>query len=398
MRTILLNLRLLGLLLCGVSTLFVGMSLFPIFPLYAAELGASPTAAGIALALIYVASALGPTVTGMLSGRMRRRTLLIAAGVIGPPSIALLGAATALWQATALMAIAWFCGGVIITLVNVCTGIYAADAVRGRAYALMALAPPIGGLLGGAATSALLSRFDFTIACFGLAAFWAILPIVAFFTLDARAEQRRPQAQAAPQARFRISGAFALVLAASLLAHIAIAGGRLGSSLLMQSVGLPASDVALAAAISGSAAIPIILLIGALADRAGRRVAFTLVSVIAAGGAIMLLGATEPWQFCLAVTFLLVAYCSVNAQGAALVADLVPSAALGSAMARYTATGSIAAVVSLAGAGYAFVTFGPIVLFALAALLALIAGSVVGFGARRGGSRRVQPAVAPGGD
>lgn len=375
--------RLLGLLLSSLSTLFVGMSLFPLFPHYAAELGADPGAIGAALAVIYIASALGPALTGLLARRVRRKHLFIAAGMAGPPSIALLGQATALWQAVALIAFAWFCGGVILTLVNIFTGVYANDAVRGRAYALMSLAPPLGGLLGGAAMTVLLEQFDFAAACIGLAVVWAVLPLVGLLTLDSRVEQGRTATPARSQGRVMPGRAFGLVLGASLLAHIAISAGRLGGPLLMQTQGLPPGAVATAAAVSGAASIPLILLFGSLADRFGRKLAFALSGVIAAIGAVLHIGAVEPWQFWLATTLLLAAYCTSNALGATLTADIVAPAALGGAMAQYTAAGSVAGVVSFAGTGYLYAQAGPTALFAAAALLGLMSvGMVLGVGRR----------------
>lgn len=398
MRTIITNLRLLGLLLSSLSTLFVGMSLFPIFPLYAAELGAGPGAVGASLAVIYVASTLGPMATGMLARRVPRKLLFIAAGIVGPPSIALLGHVTVLWQAVALMAIAWFCGGVILTLVNVFTGIYAEGAVRGRAFALMSLSAPLGALLGGAAITALLSRFDFAAACLGLAGVWSMLPLLGLLTLDSRAEQREDAVRAPVSAPARPTLAFYLVLVASLLSHIAIGVGRLGTSLLMQAQELPATDVAATAAISGIASIPLILLFGALGDRLGRRPAFALSGVLAAAGVALQIGATAPWQFWLAATLLLAAYCASNALGAALAADIVDQAALGGAMARYGAAGSVAAVISFAAAGYAFALLGPTPLFALAALLGLVAAAFVLQSGRQQAARQPAPVVVSGGD
>lgn len=390
--------RLLGLLLSSISTLFVGMSLFPLFPHYAAELGAGPGAIGAALAVIYIASALGPALTGLLAKRVRRKQLFIAAGIAGPPSIALLGQATALWQVVALMAFAWFCGGVILTLVNVFTGVYADDTVRGRAYALMSLAPPLGGLLGGAAMTMLLARFDFAAACIGLSVVWAVLPVVGLLTLDGRVERGRTATPARGRGRAAPGRAFSLVLGASLLAHIAISASRLGGPLLMQTQGLPPAAVATAAAVSGAASIPLILLFGTLADRVGRRLAFALSGIIAAMGAALHIGAAEPWQFWLAATLLLAAYCTSSALGAALTADIVAPAALGGAMAQYTAAGSVAGVLSFAGTGYLYAQAGPNPLFGTAALLGLISVAVVLRVGRRPVAPAIPSALAPAGD
>ncbi|HMQ30683.1 MAG TPA: hypothetical protein PKD53_08130 [Chloroflexaceae bacterium] len=395
MHTILRQPRLLGLLLCSVSTLFVGMSLFPLFPHYAAGLGAGPGAVGAALAVIYLASTIGPLATRLVARRISRRLLFIAAGCLGPPSIALLGQATALWQAVALMSVAWFCGGIILTLVSVFTSIYADVAVRARAFAVVSLAPPLGGLLGGAATGALLSRFDFAAACLVLGAVWVILPLVGALTLDVRAERGR-MATPPPTRGGAAGGAFGLVLGASLLAHIAISAGRLGGSLLMQTQALTAAAVATTAAVSGLASIPLILLCGALGDRVGRRAAFVLACALAAAGAALHLGATAPWHFWVAATLLLTAYCAAGALAGALTADTVAPAALGGAMARLSAVGSLASVLSFAGTGYLYDLAGPGALFGAAALLGVGAAAAVLRLGTGGRAPAATPALASG--
>lgn len=368
MRSIITRPRLLGLLLSGVATLFVGMSLFPLFPPVAAELGAEPALVGLSLAAIYLASALGPAAAGLLARRVGRKPLFIAAGMVGPPAVALFGQAQALWQAVALMAVAWFCGGIILTLLNLFTGIYSEASIRGRAYALMALATPLGALLGGAATTILLSRLNLAAACLAMALVWGLAPLMGLLALDARAEQGRPARAVgvSPQ----LGGGFWLVLAASLLANITLAVGRLGSVLAMQAQAMPPAEITAASAISGVAALPLILLFGALADRFGRRPAYGLASAVAALGAALLAGAAAPWQFWLAATLLLTAYCASGGLGAALAADVLAGIDLG-AMAIYTATSSIASVLSFACTGTAFVTLGPGPTFGSAALLGL---------------------------
>jgi MFS family permease len=60
--------------------LFTGMGLFPVLPLYATGLGATPTLVGFYFAIIFGANALGPAVVGRLSHRLSPRSLLVAAG------------------------------------------------------------------------------------------------------------------------------------------------------------------------------------------------------------------------------------------------------------------------------------------------------------------------------
>ena len=48
------------LFLSSVIVLFVGMGLFPVLPLYAAQLGASRTTIGLLFSLMYAANSAGP--------------------------------------------------------------------------------------------------------------------------------------------------------------------------------------------------------------------------------------------------------------------------------------------------------------------------------------------------
>lgn len=363
-----------GLLLGSLATFFVGMSLFALFPLYAAGFGVGPTALGLALTLVYAANAAGPIMAGQVVRRVSRRRLFLATGLAGPITLILLGHATDFRLIVALMAFTWFCGGIDVMLLNIAMRHAAGEGARGRAYTLLGLTVPLGALLGGMATSQLLIHWDFAAVCVMLAGVWCVLPLVGLFTPDDSIEPAPHRHKAGP---VQPGAAFVALLVASLLAHTAIDIGRLGTVLVMVAGGFAATDVASITGTSALAAMPLILLFGVLADRIGRRSTLTLSCVTTAAGMATLALATARWQLWLAAVLLLVALCTFGSLGAARVADLMAPGAFDTAMARYNAAGAIAGVLSFAVAGYAFEALGPTQLFAGAALLSLVAATLV---------------------
>lgn len=119
------------------AVLFTGIGLFPLLPLYATTLGASPTLVGFYFASIFAANALGPMAAGWLSHYLTTRTTFVAAGIAGVVTLILLGQATTLTQPFLLTAIFWFAAGISLTLVTVLVGIRALAAPFGRLFYLL---------------------------------------------------------------------------------------------------------------------------------------------------------------------------------------------------------------------------------------------------------------------
>ena len=63
--------------------LFVGMGLFPVLPVYAAEFGATRTVIGLYYALMYAANAAGAMLTNRLAARLTHKGLFVAVGALG---------------------------------------------------------------------------------------------------------------------------------------------------------------------------------------------------------------------------------------------------------------------------------------------------------------------------
>jgi MFS family permease len=370
--------RQLGLvLLCNILPLLIGMGLFPLLPLYTAQLGATHALIGLYFAVVYVASAAGVMLSNWLAERLPRRAVFMAGGFVGASAMGLLGTATALWQATLLTAAVWLCGGITLTLLNVYTGLISDNASRGRLFSLMTLAYPLAAVVGGAIVGPLVAAGGFPLTFAVLGTLWVIQPIAGFFALrDPRFAGPAPRVPIAAD-HAPLGRGYLLLVLASLLSLLGISIGRLGTSLSMQSLAFAPGDLASTSTIGGLAAIPAVLLFGALSDRLGRRLCLLVSYAMAAGGAVTLALATQLWHFWLAATLLLVAWCASRSIAAALATDLLPVERLGRGLTRLNAMDSLASIVGFAGVGVALDVFGATGVYLGAAVLVVMAAQLL---------------------
>jgi YNFM family putative membrane transporter len=375
--------------------LVIGMGLFPLLPLYAAQFGATRTLVGVYYAVVYLASAIGVFLTSWLAARIPTKRLFAAGSLLGIPTLALLGAATALWQVVLLTAIVWFCGAITLTLLSVFTGLVSDGASRGRSFSLMFLAYPLGAIVGGTAAGQLVAWLGYGPMFAVLAAVWTIQPLTGLLLLrDPRLSGLTTQAASADRPA-PLGRSFALLLTSALLALVAINVGRLGTSLSMQALGFAPGAIASTATVSGLATIPATLLIGVLSDRLGRRHSLTLSYLLAASGAGTLLVATQLWHFWLAATLLFAAWSASRSVASALATDMLPRAALGRGLPRLNAMDSVASILGFAGAGYTLDTLGSTSLYLTAIVLAVLAAQILGLLAGRRRPQSPEARTAP---
>lgn len=368
----------LGILFLGnLIIVSVGMGLFPVLPLYAADFGATSTVAGLYLAGIYAALTGGTMLTGWLAERIAPTRLFAGAGALGIPALVLIGQATSLWQVVLLTAVVWFSGGVGLGLTSVFTGLVADEKHRGTSFSLMAVATPLGSVVGGAMVAKLIAWQGYPLMFAALGATWLALPVVGLLGLR-NVQGTRSASEPADGAGGRLGHTFYLLMLIFLLSSMAMNAGRLGTSLSMQLLRFSPSAVAGTATVSGLVAIPVTFLIGALSDRLGRQRFLMLGVVLVIGASALLSAATHLWQFWLAATLLLVSTTVSTAVSSAFATDLLPSATLRRGLPWLSAMPRLAGVVSFAGAGYVTDTLGTSALYAAAAGTAVIAALVLG--------------------
>jgi MFS family permease len=350
--------------------LFVGMGLFPVLPVYATEFGATRTAIGLYYALMYAANAAGAMLTNRLATRLTHRGLFVATGALGVPALMLLGQASALWQVVILTTLVWFCGGVGLALVNVFTGQHAGNRNRGKSFSLMFLAFPLGAVFGGTIVGRLVGAAGYHTMFVVLGAVWAILPAIGLFKLKVSSELNPVRTATAQPTAARLGTNFYRVLAMTLLASIAINTGRLGTALSMHTLDFSASAISSTGTVSGLITIPIVLLIGALSDRWGRKNFLMLGYAAAGSSALMLALATELWMFWMAATLVLVALCTNGALASALIADTLSPQARQRGLPWINAMNPVAGVLSFTSIGFLMDTFGAAVVYLIALTVA----------------------------
>lgn len=365
------NAQLLYLFVSSFIILFVGMGLFPVLPVYVTEFGASRTVIGLYFALMYAANAAGAMLTNRLAARLTHKGLFVAVGALGIPALMLLGQAAALWQVVALTTIVWFCGGVGLALVNVFTGQQSGNKSRGKSFSLMFLAFPLGAVFGGTLVGRLVTVAGYHAMFVVLGAVWAILPAVGVFKLKIASDFSSNRAATTQRTTARLGANFYRVLAMTLLASIAINTGRLGTTLSMQALDFSASAISSTGTVAGLASIPIVLLIGALSDRLGRKNFLMLGYVAAASGALMLALAAELWMFWLAATLVLVALCTNGALASALITDTLSPQARQRGLPWINAMNPVAGVLSFTSIGFLMDSFGPLPVYLVALAVAV---------------------------
>jgi len=209
-----------------------------------------------------------------------------------------------------------------------------------------------------------------------LGAVWAILPAIGIFKLKVSSEIQRARTAATPRTAARLSANFYRVLAMTLLASIAINTGRLGTALSMQAQDFSASAISSTGTVSGLITIPIVLLIGALSDRLGRKTFLMLGYMIAGGGVLTLAFATDLWMFWIAATLVLVALCTNGALASALVTDTLSPQARQRGLPWINAMNPVAGVLSFTSIGFLMDRFGQLPVY-LAALSVAVGAALL---------------------
>jgi MFS family permease len=365
--------QLLTLFLCSLVPWTIGNGMSSLLPVYAADLGASPAVAGCQMSLYYLALAIGTVSAGWLSDRLqRRKALVIAGGVMSLPTLWLMGRITNTWALAVISATWYFWAGMSITLINILAGLFAEESARGRVFGILALNSGLGSLIGGLAMGRIADRWGYPTLFAVLSLCGLLWPAIGSLLKDARAARAEGADTAAIEHPVGLGRGFHLLFLGSLAATFAGYVFIMGRSLVMNDLGFGAASISTTSAISELPILPLPLLLGWLSDRVGRKQFLVLGCLTATAGLLGLTASVSLWHFW-AISILITISFITGAVGTALVADLVPPAALGRGLSLFGATSWIAGILGCAGAGCAVQHFGPVSTSVVGALFPLLA-------------------------
>jgi MFS family permease len=366
-----------ALFLCNFAILFVGFGLFPLLPVYAAELGATPTLIGFYLAVTYIAITLGNLLTGWLSGRVPRKVLFVTAGVMGVPALFLLGQVTALWQLFVLTSVVWFTGGVGLSLISVFIGLHADEGSRGKWFSLVALTNPLGAVIGGSAVSFMVAWQGYPLMFSLLGVVYAIWPLVGLWKVQDKLATKAAKPEASRFTSLRLSRGYHLLLLTVLLSALTVSVVRMGLSVSMKAIHFSPAAIAGANVVGGLVTLPVVLGLGALSDRLGRRMFLALGYTLAALSSLSLVMAEQLWHFWIVAAAVLVARTIGGSLASALATDILPPQTLGRGLPMLGTMTWASGVLGFAASGYVIDTLGASNLYLIATLLALIAAGLM---------------------
>lgn len=353
----------------------IGNGLLPILPVYAAELNISATQTGIYLALAFIALLLGTVAAGIISDRrQRQQRLLFVVGIASVPAVYLMGLATQYWTLVLITCVVWFLGGMGIALVSILASLLATSATRGAAFGVVALTSALGALLGGATIGPIADRWGFPTMFAALAAFTLLLPLASLFLPKEYASQFPGREKTNPG---RLPKAFTILMIAIFLGSYVRFSGQFVTSLIMNERLFSATAVSGTAAVGSAGAIPVIILLGWLADRYNRKLLLAICYAAGLVGFAVLAFSLQLWQYWLAAVFLAVLGYGPIAIGAALVSDIVPPAVIGLSLALFNGLLLAGGIIGFAATGFVLQQFGAAAVYALGILFSLLAGLIL---------------------
>ena len=365
--------------------------LFSLLPLHARQLGADETVIGFYMASAFMATTLGTIAAGWLASRLgRRKHLLIGAALLSIPAFALMTRATDLLQLTLTTDLVWFLIGSETALINILTGLFAGETVRGRTFGFIAITNSLAGLIGGLTGGRIVDAWGMP-ALIALGAVYQVLLIpIASFLVDRPGPVKISLRRTTP-ALPGLGLSFTLLLLANIVAWIALLFSALGRPLVMDNRGFDATAISSVVAVTGLLGLPTPFVLGWLSDRFGRKPVIIFGYCVGALGLVLLSQATAFWHFWFSAYVGSGIRASGTTVGSAYITDLVPPEALDTALARYNASNWIGSFIGLSGAGVIMQTIGMTPTFLLGAFFPLIA---VGLLIPVRGARR-RPTVDP---
>ena len=380
--------QLITLALYSLGMYVMGNMAITLLPVYAVQRGMNESMVGIYFALAFSLTTIGAFVGGWLSNRFQRRKLtLIVVSVIGIPATYLMGQSHNLTTLTLFTLIDWFIVGIAVAVLNILVGMYAQPHERGRIFGMIATMIALGQVIGAFVCGAVVQRWGFP-ALYSLTALAWLAPLIAALFIQDDQRIIRPKGQPKPAA-VPLGRAVSLMIVATILASISGNIAGLARPLTMNLLGFDANAISSAASVSGLVALPLPFLVGWLSDRTGRRQVLLASYIVTCLGMLVLIGALNLGQFWLSGSLMALAG-GAGGVASALLTDLAPAEAQGTALARFSATPWIAAIIGFGATGVVIQTLGLAVTLLIGAALPLSAIALLLWSTRR--SLEVVPA------
>ncbi len=343
--------QLFALFMCNLVVFTVGSGLVPLLPIYATRLGADSVLTGYYLAFAFLALAASSVFAGWLSDRLqRRKSLLMVAGVLMIPTVWLMGQVTTIVGLAILTAVLWFLAGVVVTIVNLLTGLFVDKTERGKVFGIIGLAAPLASMIGGFGSGPIVDRWGYPALFTVDALIYILLPLSALLLADKPARIRGSRIVNSASQGVMLSRAFLLLFFASILAHIANSQIVLGRSMIMDGQSFDATAISSSGAMGAIIGLPFPVFIGWLSDRLGRKPLMMICYLASLIGLVVLASSFSLWHFWVAMALQSIIGAGV-AVGSALITDLVPRESLATPLSVYGSTQFIGYVVGFGGMG-----------------------------------------------
>lgn len=352
----------------------LGNGILPLLPLIAERLGADIVVVGIYLSLSYAAIAVGSFSAGWIADwTSHRRALMLAVGAAGPPFVIATTWVTNVLELLALTAVVWFLGGMALALASIMAGLSAGPQQRGAVLGTLALAAPLGSILGGIGVGVIADAVGYSAMWTVLGLLWFLCPLAGLAIQDVGAVRVAHRSRAVDSGV--LGAAFLLFLACALLASVGSFIGGLGRSLAMGDLHFTAAEITSTVAVSGLVTLPFTVLLGVLSDFLGRLRFLALCYLAGLLGLVVYSQAASLADFWVASALTAFLAYVATGLGSALVVDLVDRPALGRGMAVFSAATWTGGILGFLVGGYGFALYGDLATFLFGA--GLVAGAMV---------------------
>ena len=365
--------QILFLYLITVMMYVVGSGIMSLVALYAQQLGGTSTQIGMSLAVAFAALSLSTLCAGWFSNRYNNRKGFISLAVgLSVPTAYLLGHSSNIWHMTIGITILWFLFGIVTTMANILTGLYADHKHRGTIFGIIGAALPTGQFIGALFAGPIVERWGYPAMFTAAAVVYGVIVLLSSFLVDIKIVRNIEEKISATRTEQPASKFLLILMTTSVFAFSISFMTNMARPMTMELKQFGPTAISSVSAVSGLAILPLQLLVGWLSDRIGRRPALFIGYLLPAIGIAMMIPASMLWHFWLAQSLVAVVNITQSV-GSSIIADTVPQEQLSTSLSHFNATVWIGAVVGFVGTGLLIQAMGFIGTFGVGAGVMVLA-------------------------